>query len=210
MRAMTQVLKILFTSCVIFIGVNHVQAQVGVGVVYGFDLYQYNRNPTTIPDTIQHGLGSALFNMSIGPKLWIGLRNVSISVEGQIGISPFALDINEYKGLGAFYFPLMASINYGGLSGFQDVGRWGFGLAGGFQLIRTDLYFLKDEFESIDRSVFQTTFGQVNVGFGSKATAVYLYARYGQGDADAYHWHVGIMLDQNISQRKKMQKTELQ
>lgn len=184
------------------------KAQVGIGLVYGFDFYQYYNNPATNPDTIKNGLGSALFNLSIGPKLWIGGKNISASLEGQIGIAPFALDVNEYKGLGAFYFPMMASINYGGLSGFQETGRWGAGLSGGIQFNRTDLYFLKSEFETIERSMFQTAFGQLNIGFGSKATSVYAYARYGKGDLDSFHFHVGIMLDQNITHRKKIQKRQ--
>ncbi len=195
-----------YTLIVIFflLSLFHAEGQIGFGITYGIDLYQYHRNPTMQPDTLQHGIGSALFNLNLGPKLWIGGKNLSISLEAQIGVAPFALDLDEYKGMGAFYFPMLATINYGGLSGFQEKGKWGVGIAGGFQYTRTDLYFLKTEFEDIERDLFQTVFAQLNVGLGSKATAIYAYVRFAQGDLDAANWHIGIMLDQNFIHRKKL------
>ncbi len=180
--------------------------QIGIGLSYGFDAYQYQANPRAQPQIGKRGLGSALFNLHIGPKLFIGTNNVGLALEGQIGIAPFAFDVNEYKGLGAFYFPVIASLNFKGLSGFQDEAHWGFGFAGGYEFARTDLYFIDDDFTALSRDLFQTTFGQVHFGVGKKATATYVYFRYGQGKDDAKNWHVGFVIDQNLTFKKKLKK----
>ena len=49
-------------------------------------------------------------------------------------------------------------------------------------------------------------FGQINVGLGSNASAIYLYVRYGVGEEEANNFHVGIMFDQNLLLRNKMKK----
>ena len=201
-------MKFIAALCVLVLSLP-VRAQVGVGVTYGFDVYQHHHNPRMSADTTQFGLGSALFNLNIGPKFWIGGKNFSVGLEAQLGVAPFALDINEYKGLGAFYFPVLFSLNYGGLSGFQEKGRWGAGIAAGTQYTRTDLYFLKEEFEDINRSIYQTYFGQLNLGLGSKASAIYIYVRYAGGDLESHNWHIGLMLDQNLTQRRKLKKRDI-
>ena len=45
--------------------------------------------------------------------------------------APLALDINEYKGLGAVAFPVMAKLNFGALSGFSSKLTGGY-LGGGY------------------------------------------------------------------------------
>ena len=148
------VLKYCFPLLLIFGFARGAEGQIGLGVAYGFDLYQYHVNPREAPGQPRADAGSALFNLNIGPKLWIGGKQFSLSVEGQIGIAPFAFDVNNYKGLGAFYFPVMASLNFKGLSGFQERGGWGIGIAGGLQNTRTDLYFLDESEGELNRSVF--------------------------------------------------------
>ena len=207
MRLKTIVRIFTFIGCVCC--VQPTQAQVGLGVTYGFDFYQYQANPVMPFRPIKRGLGSPLFNLNIGPKLWVGGKGFSVALEGQIGIAPFAMDVNEYKGLGAFYFPKMASFNLNGLSGFQEKGGWGIGIAAGSQFTRTDLYFLDEQYGALNRRLFQTYFGQVNIGLGSKASIVYLYARYGVGDEETKNFHVGLMFEQNLILRKKMKKREI-
>lgn len=193
---------LLFCAC----HCTKAQFKLGVGVTYGADVYQHFRNPGIASDSLKYGLGSALFNFNIGPKFWMGVRDFSMSIEGQIGFAPFALDIDQYKGLGAFYFPVAVGLNYRGLSTFREAGGWGLGLAAGTQFTRTDVYFLKEEFEDIDRSFYQTIFGQLNFGFGSKYSSIFAYVRYGEGEMEAQNWNVGVMLDFNLTHRSKMKK----
>lgn len=187
---------------------QHACAQFGIGVAYGVDLYQFQHNPKLTTDSIKFGQGSAIFNMNIGPKLFFGGKNVAGSVEALVGMAPFSLDIDEVKGLGAFYFPLMATINFKGLTTFNDEPVWGFGLAGGMQFTRTDLYFRQDEFAEIKRELFQTAFAQINIGLGNKDSVVYGYFRYGSGDNDASNFHVGIMLSQNLTKRSRLKRSK--
>ena len=175
--------------------------QVAFGVTYGIDLYQHLRTPSTV-ETEGYSTGSAIFNLNIGPKLWVGGKSFSVSVEAQGGFAPFSLDLDEYKGLGAAYFPLLACFNFAGLTGFQDQGGFGFSVGGGMQITRTELYFLNVEYEDLEREFFETVFGQVNIGLGRKHQSVYLYLRYGLGDNDAHNYHVGLMVDHNLTSRK--------
>lgn len=176
---------------------TNVWCQVGLGVTYGLDLYQQQHNPE-LTDTLLYGTGSVLFNLNIGPKIWVGNEHVSIGLEAQIGFAPFAFDKDEYKGMGLFYFPMMASINFRGLSGFSRRGKWGLGIAAGTQFTYTDLYFRADQFSLINRTVFQTYFGQVQIGLGRETSSVQVYVRYGRGDFHAQNVHIGFMIDQNL------------
>jgi len=201
-------IKYMIVSCMMAFCAGSATSQIGLGMTYGLDLYQYQANPLNQPFQGNRGIGSAIFNLNIGPKLFIGTKNYSIAAEAQLGIAPFAFDINQYKGLGAFYFPMMVSLNFKGLSGFYEKSGWGVGIAGGYEFARTDLYFIKDEFENLTREMFQTTFLQFNVGLGSKAKSIYAYFRYGGGELGARNWHVGIMFDRNLTQMKKIKKRE--
>lgn len=183
--------------------VGSLKAQFGIGVAYGIDVYQFQKNPKASMDTIAFGQGSAIFNMNIGPKIFFGGKNIAGSIEALVGLAPFSMDIDEFKGMGAFYFPVMAAVNFRGLTTFSDKAGFGFGVAGGMQFTRTDLYFLKDDFQELDRSMYQTVFGQLNVGLGSKDMISYVFFRYGTGSDNASNLHVGVMLSQNLTRRSK-------
>ena len=176
--------------------------QLGIGVTYGVDLYQHLKNPVDSSDATS--VGSALVNLNIGPKLWFGYRSVSVSVEAQVSYAPFAFDTEEYKGLGAFSFPVLAQINIGGLSTLKRHTGLGAGLGIGTTFFATDLYLKSDEYEDLDVTINDAVFGQASIGFGTDGFAVYLYGRYGEGDSKAHVWNVGVMLDYNLSTRAKV------
>jgi hypothetical protein len=196
---MCRTLVILYLLCTI--SIQTINGQVALGVTYGLDLYQHLQNPYT-DEVESHSTGSAIFNLNIGPKLWVGGEGFSVSMEAQAGMAPFSLDLDGYKGLGAAYFPVLACVNFAGLSGFQDVGGFGFSIGGGMQISRTELYFLDKDYEDVPRDFFETIFGQINIGLGKKHQAVYMYLRYGAGDNDAHAYHIGLMLDHNLTSRK--------
>ena len=64
--------------------------QFGFGTVGGFDFYQRYKNPV---DNIAYpASGNALLNIIYGPKIWIGSKKFSVSLEGQVnlGLTSFA------------------------------------------------------------------------------------------------------------------------
>lgn len=191
------------------------QAQFGIGLTTGGDFYQRYTNPesTTDPsDASTRSAGSALLNTSLGPKIWIGGNNFSLSVESHVVFAALALDVNEYKGLGAVAFPVMAHLNFRGLSGFGNaVGfRTGFAIGGGIQYNRTELFGLTRDFDNLNRSLFPTYVGEIQFGGGGAGMSVYGYVRYGMGyDFDTQDFdganslNIGTTLAINITQLKK-------
>lgn len=74
----------------------------------------------------------------------------SIGVQASANLAPLALDINEYKGLGAVAFPVMAKLNFGALSGFSSKLTGGY-LGGGLQWSRTELFGLNSKHRNVER-----------------------------------------------------------
>jgi len=95
--------------------------------------------------------------------LWFGGEDFSFSVEGQVSLGTLGFSAGDYKGLGIASVPLMAKLNFNGLSSFDKEGKFGWSVGGGLQYSRTELYYLANDFEDIggERSWFKTYIGQV-------------------------------------------------
>ena len=77
----------------------------GYGATLRTELYSHYSNP---PDGIaSRSAGSAIANIGIGPKIWIGGPDFAFSPEVSVVFSPFALSIVDFKGLGAVSFPII-------------------------------------------------------------------------------------------------------
>lgn len=156
-----------------------VQAQFGVGITYGGDFYQRYTNPEDgIADPSS---GSAILNSSIGPKIWLGGKDVSLSVEAQVNWGIIGLDRQDFKGLGHLSFPLLANINFGRTSGLSRQDGVGFSLGGGIQYNRTELYGLDQEYIDlgVTREYFPTYIIQAAIGTGISGFAYNVFVRYG-------------------------------
>ncbi len=198
----------LFTSILLLFFALHIgHAQFGYGLTFQNDLYQRFTNPESDED-VYRSAGSAILNFAIGPKIWVGGKKASLSVEGLAGIGVLGLAVKDYKGLGTSYFPIMAKLNFNGLSGFDKEGKMGFFIGGGVQYSRTELYGLTSKYEAlgVDRSLFMTYVAQAGYGFGISGFGVSGTLKYGWNpDTKANLLAVGVQWDFNAPKLKKIQ-----
>ena len=181
----------------------------GAGLTVKNDLYLRYSNPDD--DIASNAAGSFLLNLGVGPKLWIGGEDFSVSAEGSAVFSPLALSLGDYKGLGAGAFPLMMKLNFQGLSGVNKEGKFGFSIGGGIQWSRTELFGLKDSFEEegVERKLFKTYIGEIAYGFGMSGFAGYAFIRYGwEADTKANTINFGIGYDFNLPRLKELTDPE--
>ncbi|TVR82187.1 MAG: hypothetical protein EA409_05470 [Saprospirales bacterium] len=193
---------LLLCVLVLFPGIRELKAQIGFGVHFGNDLYQYLSNDEDRSD--YSNTSTILLAPYVGPKLYVGNPNWSLSLQTAIGISPFSWDWSEYKGLGNLFLPSSIAANFGGLSGLtENQASWGFSVGIGYVLGMTDLYFRNEEIRGEGGQLIGAPFLQAALGFGAKGTSVSWYIRYGQNPNSARFFSTGIALDINFFQRQK-------
>jgi hypothetical protein len=198
--------KIIFTILLTSFCILHMNAQFGYGFTVTNDIYQRHTNPKDNSGQYR-GSGSAVLNFAAGPKIWIGSQDVSISLEAQAGIGLLSLAVVDFKGLGAAYFPIMAKLNFKGLSGLDKEGRQGWYIGGGIQYSRTELYGLSNKAEraGVDRSLFPSYIGQFGYGFGLSGFVGSGFIRAGYNpDTSANFFAIGIQADFNKPMLKKI------
>lgn len=184
-------------------------AQFGYGMTGKVGLYERWSNPED--DISSRTAGSAIINLGIGPKIWLGGSKLSVSVEATANIAPFAFSLSEFKGLGAASFPVIARLNFAGLSGLNKIGTTGISIGGGVQWAKTELFGLTSEFEQQGgkREFYKSFHGEVAAGFGMSGFAGYLYIRYGKNnDLGVQTINVGIGYDFNVPTLKVLTDPE--
>jgi hypothetical protein len=180
--------------------------QFGYGITMNNDIYHRYTNPLDSTGA-SRSAGSALLNLSVGPKIWIGGPKFSISAEAQAGIGFLGLALKDYKGLGTASFPILVKLNFKGLSSFEKEGMTGFSIGGGIQYSKTELYGLSDKFESkgVERKLFKTYVVQAGYGFGLSGFAVSGFLKYGwNADTKANLATLGIQWDFNLPMTNKI------
>lgn len=183
-------------------------AQVGFGVTASTDLYQRYVNPIVFDaNNESRAAGNAILNLGIGPKLWFGGEDFSVSLEGQVvwGITTFSLD--EYKGMGSASFPFMAKLNFGGLSGLNKEGKMGWSIGGGLAWTKTEAYGLSDDARADlhVRDYFPTFMTQIGYGFGISGFSTHGFVRYGfDSDNEASTLNIGLQFDFNVPMLNKI------
>jgi len=174
-------------------------AQFGYGISAKTGLYERWSNPE---DNISSRTsGSALINLGVGPKVWLGSSEFSISLEATANIAPFAFSLGAFKGLGAASFPVLAKINIGGLSGLNKKGTMGVSIGGGWQWAKTELFGLTSKFEQQGgmRDFYKSFVGEASAGFGMSGFTGYLYVRYGKNnELGVKTLNIGIGYDFNV------------
>lgn len=184
--------------------------QFGYGLTGTIDLYQRYTNPESELVDNPHA-GSALLNLGLGPKVWIGNHRFSVSLESQAVIGFFALSTSEYKGMGSLAIPIMAKLNFKGITGFEKEISQGFNLGGGIQYNRTELYGVTDSFgeKGVRRSFFPTYIAHAGYGFGLSGFTTQGFIRYGyHPDKTQRSLNVGIQFDLNRPMLKKINSPE--
>ncbi len=195
----------IVTLCMLSMASVSQAQQFGIGLTAEWDLYNRYANPD---DSLGgRGNGSALLNLGVGPKLWVGGENFSFSVESLANLGFFGLNLTDYKGLGNFSLPVIAKLNFEGLSGLNKELKLGFGLGGGIQWNRTELYYVTSDFKEKggERSMFRTYIIQGDVGLGVAGFAGRFFVRYGfNNDLSANSVNIGFQFDFNIPRLKKI------
>lgn len=174
-------------------------AQFGYGITSKTGIYERWSNPED--DVSSRTSGSALINLGVGPKIWLGTSKFSLSVEASANIAPFAFSLKEFKGLGAASFPVLARLNFGGLSGLNKKGTIGVSIGGGVQWAKTELFGLNSEFEEqgVTREFYKSFIGEVAAGFGMSGFTGYLFIRYGaNNDIGVKTFNIGVGYDFNV------------
>lgn len=181
----------------------------GYGWTMSNDLYHVYTNPED--GIASPSSGSAILNFGAGPKLWLGNNRASLSVEGQAVWGILALSSKENKGLGSLAVPLMAKLNFQGLSGAGGQGSIGYSIGAGIQYSKTELYGLKEEFaiKGVTREFFRTYIVQANFGFGVHGFATSGFVRYGfNPDEKSKVLSVGLQYDFNVPKLKEISNKE--
>ncbi|MFZ1750961.1 MAG: hypothetical protein WAU01_12245 [Saprospiraceae bacterium] len=185
-------------------------AQFGYGFTVSNDLYHRYVNPKDDKAT-SASAGSAILNLGIGPKIWIGSKSFSFSAESQALIGIFGLSTSEYKGMGTLAIPVIAKLNFKGLSTFDKEGKLGPSIGGGIQFNRTELYGVSDDFASkgLERTFFKTFIIQAGYGFGLSGFTTHGFVRYGfHPDEKTSTLNIGIQFDFNVPMLKKITNPE--
>ena len=187
--------------------ITTLNAQFGYGYTINNDIYHLLTNPESDNANRYGSAGSALLNVGVGPKIWVGGQSFSLSVEATPQIGFLGLATNDYKGLGTFKLPIVANFNFKGLSGFDNEMRAGFLLGGGIQYNRTELYGLDDDYgeDGVSRKLFQTYVVQAGYGFGIQGFGMTVVGRYGfNPDTKANNLSLGFQWDFNVPSLKKI------
>lgn len=188
----------------LFITNSH--AQVGVGFVGGIDLYQRYHNP--VDGIASPSAGNAILNLIAGPKVWVGAKKISLSVEVPLNIGLTGFSTEDYKGLGLAAMPVIGMVNFLGNSTLERDAGAGFGIGGGIMRYRTELYGLTDEFVDLGvvRDWEQVFVVQAEIGFGITGWTGKLYARYGfsNDEEELRTFNIGIIADFNLIMMRKI------
>lgn len=203
-------MKLVITVFVTIVACNLGISQFGYGLTASNDLYHYYQNPAD--DTGEStSAGNALLNLGVGPKIWVGVEDFSISLEAQAVIGLTSFSVKDYKGLGTTSFPIMAKFNFGGLSGLDKEGKFGWSIGAGIQYSRTELYYVSDSFEELGgtRSLFKNYVGQVGYGFGMSGFSAHGFVRYGYDpDNKSKAFSIGVQYDFNRVKMKEISDPE--
>ncbi len=195
----------IITSLALILSVYSIQGQIGYGLTANIEPYQRYNNP-------EDGLagtsaGNLFLNFGLGPKIWVGGNNFSIAFEAVANIGLFGLDLNDFKGLGMASFPLMAHLNFGGTSGLDKEGKFGFTIGGGIQYNKTELFFQSGGSKElgVERDLFPTYIGEVGYGFGMSGFVLNPYIRFGyHPDNSANSFNLGVRFDFNFRKLKEI------
>ena len=154
-------------------------SQIEFGYVLGTDFYQRIKNPAD--ELASPSAGNVLLNYFLGPKVWIGGPDFSLSLEGQANIGFTTLSIKDYKGLGSVSFPLMAKLNFGGMTGMDREFDLAFALGGGVQYSKSELFYLSKSYKDkgVIRALNPTYIIEAALGYGGFGLDGGLYVRYG-------------------------------
>lgn len=199
MNIKKSILSFLLVVGFLLSNVSYTNAQVkaNMSIIYGFDFYHRMVNPAE-NNAFDRSAGSALLNMTLGPRITVGGPKFSVSIESHGNIGFLGLNIQEYKGLGTLNIPVMARLNFKGLSQLNDNFSLGNSIAGGIQYNKSELYGVTKKFkeQGLTRKFFPVYVLEYATGMGFKSVTLELYARGGwnpQTKANSFNFGMNIV-----------------
>lgn len=175
-------------------------SQIGMGIVFGNDIYQRYTNPDE--GVSSRSSGNAILNAHIGPKVWIGGENFSLSLETYANWGSTSLSLSDYKGMGAFAFPCIAKLNFNGNSGFNSELMQGWSIGGGYQVAKTEIYGISYAAaeNGVNRQYFPVYVAELSYGYGIGGVVIELFGRYGfNPDNEASTFNFGLSYNFNAN-----------
>lgn len=177
---------------------------IGAGLVVAPTVYERYVNSHVLGANGAHSSGSALNIPGLGGKLWLGNKEIKLSFEGRVHFAPAATHFkawDEFSGLGAVSFPVLAKLNMYGpeLNYFtQEPGptspwtdkHWSIG--GGVQFTKTDLYLRPDDAVA-ERKMFRTYVLAFEFGI-TWGTGMWMdsFIEYGLGEQSSSTFRIGV------------------
>ena len=187
-------------------GISTSYAQFRTALVFGYDVFQRYRNPEDSgPSDLGRSSGAILAGIPLGIEVSAGGPDLSFGIEASANFSPLALDLQNYKGLGAISFPLIARLNFGALTGMSKDKLLGFSFGGGVQYNRTELFGLRDGNERVTRTFFSSYMGELIIGGGIGGFTAGLYFRMGAGEGRSFSLNTGIHTRTSLFKKNKTQ-----
>lgn len=192
-------MKSFFILIAFFFGFSYtLMSQFGIGLKGTLDAYQRYANPLDPDDGTKSNSAGHIGGVGIGPKIWIGGENFSVSFEGEITYGTYGYSFNDDKGYGILAFPLLMKFNRNGASGFFRKQGAGISLGGGIQYNRTEVFRDWEAYPDLKRTFFPTYIGELGLHAASGDGAdLALYLRLGYGEKEARSLNVGIIIQFN-------------
>lgn len=182
---------------------GQIYAQFGIGLVGGNDIYHRYQNPDG------GSAGNAILNLHLGPKLWVGGDNFSVSLESYFNWGATSLSLIDFKGMGDIAVPLLAKLNFNGNSGFSSELRSGWSIGGGIQMSRTEWYGLNlsESSENVIRELYPTVVAEISRGYGIGGFYAELFGRLGwDTNSNASSLNIGISYNFNVVGFQKLKR----
>lgn len=139
----------------------------GYAFFMNYNLYSWYQKPSTIERPLSSS-GQVLNVLpGLGLNLWFGdVDQWIVSIEGGIEYLPLALDIDNYKGLGALSVPMMAKVQF---PVAKQKSLWlMLHVGAGAQLLHTDIYARPTIYQNAANPFFTSIIGE----FGLHISAV--------------------------------------
>lgn len=185
--------------------VSNMNAQLNIGVLSGYDLYQRWVNPVDGSGE-DRSAGSVILNSSLGLKAWVGGKNFSVSVESYANLGFLTLNVEEYFGMGSLHIPVLVKLNFKGLSGLNELKTRGYSIGGGWQLNKTEFYRLNEKAieRGVKRPYYSTYVIELSTGNGTKSKLTEFFVRFGLNpDTPANSLNIGVNTSFSIPYMKK-------
>lgn len=138
------------------------KVHLGYAFFMNYNLYSWYQKPSTIESPLSSS-GQVLNVLpGLGLNFWIGdVDHWILSIEGGLEFLPFALDIDNYKGLGALSIPILAKAQFPIL---KQKSLWlMLHVGAGAQLLHTDIYARPDAYQNVANPFFTTIVGELGV-----------------------------------------------